>query len=227
MDEPNESGLLLGLRRFDTRENPTGEKKRSWHVFRAAETPAFESAARFALPLAGYDTWEQAKPRPGPFPEYAPEWANLKKRDAALIDLIAEVGEADIESVLDTGIRLINLPDGGMVEALYLHPLGADKPHAAATYRLSLPAGSRPQLVFQTYLSKEKSSGVIFRVRVDGKERFEAAVTDQAMTERRVDLSADAGREVELTLEVDPGKNNSHDQAHFISPAIVEAPRDP
>ena len=74
VDHPGEGGLRLGLRRAAPQADgsaPYGAKKRSWFVFRAAGTPAFEREAAFALAHAGYADWSEADPRPGPFPERA------------------------------------------------------------------------------------------------------------------------------------------------------------
>ena len=45
------------------------------------------------------------------------------------------------------------------------------------------------RLVFQTYLQKSQSTGVVFRVRVDGEQLFERAVNDQTMRDGSADLS--------------------------------------
>jgi hypothetical protein len=55
VDSPHEGGLLLGLRR----SAPERAKKRSWEVFRAADTPEWESAFEFALPIIGVKSWSE------------------------------------------------------------------------------------------------------------------------------------------------------------------------
>ena len=60
VDHQGEGGLNLGLweRKPGTISEP-GQKKRLYEIFRAADTPAWEEAFRFALPIIGITNWSQ------------------------------------------------------------------------------------------------------------------------------------------------------------------------
>lgn len=58
IDHPHEGGLLLGLRRRSPDGKQPNRKKMIYECFRAADTPEWESAFRFALPLVGQENWE-------------------------------------------------------------------------------------------------------------------------------------------------------------------------
>lgn len=54
VDHRHEGGLLLGLRRWDEPKT----KKRIYECFRLADTPDWENAFRFALPIIGLENWD-------------------------------------------------------------------------------------------------------------------------------------------------------------------------
>ncbi len=54
VDHRHEGGLLLGLRRWDTAKT----KKRIYECFRLADTPEWEGAFQFALPIIGLEDWD-------------------------------------------------------------------------------------------------------------------------------------------------------------------------
>jgi hypothetical protein len=62
VDHPHEGGLLLGLRSFTPRDGEARPKKKSWEVFRVADTPAWENAFEFALPVVGLKDWNKSAP---------------------------------------------------------------------------------------------------------------------------------------------------------------------
>jgi Family of unknown function (DUF5722) len=64
VDHAGEGGLRLGLWR--NQPGTVAEphiKKQIYALFQKAGSPAWDDAARFALPLAGLETWDQLKPR--------------------------------------------------------------------------------------------------------------------------------------------------------------------
>lgn len=61
VDHPHEGGLMLGLRSFTPNATEARPKKKSWEVFRAADTPEWEKAFAFALPVVGLRSWNEAK----------------------------------------------------------------------------------------------------------------------------------------------------------------------
>ncbi len=62
VDHRKEDGLYLGLwtRKFGTINKP-GDKKRLYDVFRLADSPQWEEAFAFALPVIGIRSWDQLK----------------------------------------------------------------------------------------------------------------------------------------------------------------------
>jgi hypothetical protein len=61
VDHPREGGLLLGLRRFTPNAIEARPKKKIWEVFRAADTPDWEQAFQFALPVIGLSSWDKGR----------------------------------------------------------------------------------------------------------------------------------------------------------------------
>lgn len=61
VDHKDEGGLLLGLRALTPSATEARPKKKSWEVFRAADTPEWENAFEFALPLLGMRSWSELK----------------------------------------------------------------------------------------------------------------------------------------------------------------------
>jgi hypothetical protein len=57
VDNANEGGLLLGLRRNQPRDGELRPKKRIYDCFQAADTPEWEKAFAFALPIIGLESW--------------------------------------------------------------------------------------------------------------------------------------------------------------------------
>ena len=61
VDNKGEGGLLLGLRGLTPNATEQRPKKKSWEVFRAADTPEWEQAFEFALPVVGIKSWSEAR----------------------------------------------------------------------------------------------------------------------------------------------------------------------
>ena len=55
VDHRHEGGLLLGLRRWDEAKT----KKQIYECFRLADTPEWERAFQFALPIVGLESWDE------------------------------------------------------------------------------------------------------------------------------------------------------------------------
>lgn len=58
VDHKDEGGLLLGLRSLTPNATEPRPKKKSWEVFRAADTPEWEQPFEFALPIVGLKDWK-------------------------------------------------------------------------------------------------------------------------------------------------------------------------
>ncbi len=61
VDHPHEGGLRLGLRWFRPGEADPRPKKLIYDCFQAADTPAWQAAFEFALPIVGLKSWDEAK----------------------------------------------------------------------------------------------------------------------------------------------------------------------
>ncbi len=59
VDHKAEGGLLLGLRGFTPNDTEARPKKRSYEVFRAADTAGWKESFEFALPIIGLKSWEE------------------------------------------------------------------------------------------------------------------------------------------------------------------------
>jgi hypothetical protein len=59
VDHDGEGGLLLGLRRNKPAGGDMRPKKRIYECFRLADTPEWESAFNFALPIVGLKKWDR------------------------------------------------------------------------------------------------------------------------------------------------------------------------
>jgi hypothetical protein len=61
VDNAQEGGLLLGLRSLTPNATEARPKKKIYECFRAADTPEWERAFEFALPILGLKNWDGAK----------------------------------------------------------------------------------------------------------------------------------------------------------------------
>jgi len=61
VDHPHEGGLWLGLRALTPANGETRPKKRIYEPFRRADTPQWEKAFEFALPVVGLKNWQEVK----------------------------------------------------------------------------------------------------------------------------------------------------------------------
>lgn len=223
VDHRGEFGLRLGLRYEKPAPAPPSvpdAKKKSWHVFRAAGTPRWEGAVRFALPIVGLSSWDEARVAPGPFPEHAPE-ITPHLPDNAIVDLVRRYDDAQVHDALEFSVRLIPHADGGVSQGLYLHPKGPDAGPARAVFSLALPKRTGLAFICRTHLDPGQGDGVTFRARINHHIMIERDATQDVRFDHRVDLSPYAGQTVTLTLEVDPKSNNQHDWATWVEPLIV------
>jgi hypothetical protein len=64
VDHAHEGGLRLGLwRNAPNSVSTPHSKKQIWELFRKAGTPEWDGAAKFALPVAGLESWDILKPK--------------------------------------------------------------------------------------------------------------------------------------------------------------------
>lgn len=62
VDNAAEGGLLLGLRSNRPKDGDPHPKKKIYDCFRAADTPDWERAFSFALPIVGLRSWDEVNP---------------------------------------------------------------------------------------------------------------------------------------------------------------------
>ncbi|MEM9752281.1 MAG: DUF5722 domain-containing protein [Planctomycetota bacterium] len=227
VDTRHEFGLRLGLWTEKPEPAPAetpGRKKQSWHVFQAAGTDAWEDATRFAFPILGIRSWDDAKVRIGPFPEVSESAPTAAGDKDVLFNLINLALEAEQENVMNISDRIIPLANGGIARGLFLHPPRPDVGVASATFTIELPQRTGLGFVFQTHVDDKTKDGVIFSVEVDGKTRIRRDATNSRLQDHRISLAKYAGKTVTISLKVDPKSNNNHDWATFVSPLIVANP---
>ena len=227
LDHPKEAGLRLGLLALDSDEEAdmTDKTKRrrrpAWHVYQAAGTPAFKKVAKPYLEALGPAAIAAATPPPRPFPETSPKEKKQRQGDDVVFDLAELSPSATVTNQLAWNRELVDLPDGGVRDALMLHPLGGDKPDAEATFTLDLPAAKALELRFTTGKRAPGGDGYVAAVLVDGKQLWQGRQPDQAMADHAVDLSKYAGKSITLTFRVGKGGDERYDNALLIAPRIV------
>ncbi|MEM1209525.1 MAG: DUF5722 domain-containing protein [Planctomycetota bacterium] len=228
VDTRHEFGLRLGLWSEKPEPAPAetpDRRKQSWYVFQAAGTDGWSDATRFAFPILGIESWSDAKVKTGPFPEVSETAPTAAGNSEVLFNLINLALEAEHENVMKISDRIIPLANGGIARGLFVHPPQPDEGVASVTYTLDLPRRQGLALVFQTHVHDRTRDGVIFSVEVNGRTRVRREAMNSRLQDHRVSLSQYAGRTVQITLKVDPKKNNSHDWATFVSPLIVANPQ--
>ena len=61
VDNAHEGGLLLGLRGLQPSATEARPRKKIYDCFRLADTPEWEAAFQFALPVVGLKNWKDAQ----------------------------------------------------------------------------------------------------------------------------------------------------------------------
>ncbi len=113
--------------------------------------------------------------------------------------------------------------------AIAIHPpFGTGPGKARLTWRVNLPQATPITLstalsIRDTHAPEPDSDGVTYRVLVDGQGVFEKHSDSKPWEEVRVDLSAFAGKEIDLALESDPGpkRDTTCDQSYWRQPWIL------
>jgi hypothetical protein len=138
---------------------------------------------------------------------YSVEWHGLDGKTGAFPT--GWVGMFDDQ----TGVSATEYGEQNGRRAFLLHPKWRGQSgNADQSYRWALPKARSVHLKFGVAVGTNavgKSDGVMFRVLVDGACVFEKNTASDAWTDADIDLSAKAGRTVDVTFETDPGP--SHD----------------
>ncbi|PIY37402.1 MAG: hypothetical protein COZ06_33005 [Armatimonadetes bacterium CG_4_10_14_3_um_filter_66_18] len=228
VDHRDEGGLHLGLwtcKQDGPNPGVPDRKRLIWDVFRLADTDQWEQAFAFAKPIIGIKDWNEALPSAGPIPADSGVFAAPLDPRSVVYDLIDNMGKAQVTTCLDWRVSTAKGADGRLYPTLFQHPPAKDGTLGTATFALELPklpAGRRLELQFGTVLTAPSSDGVEFAVLVDGKEAWaEKQTAAEQPTAHTLDLSANAGQTIQLTLRVDSLKDAGNDWANWLRPAVV------
>jgi hypothetical protein len=226
VDHRDEGGLKLGLwsARTDTKDPSVPHKKRKmWHVAQKADTPDWEAAFAFALPVCGLKNWNAALPFTGNIPETSPKPKPFYT-GKLLFDLVALQDEAKITNCLDWRRTKEITTRGTREYALFQHPQQSG--NGDAVFSLTLPTSAKhPTLFFETQngATQPAPKGIRFAVLVGERELWAAVVTDNLRpTAHQVDLTPYVGKTISLTLRVNAQGNVSYAWANWIALIIVD-----
>jgi len=152
-----------------------------------------------------------------------------------LHDLAEEYATAEIENSAESFVGDVRgnprMNYSLLKRYLFLHPRSGEAPAATATYTFRLPGlvgQEKLQFLFAMGLrpgwrehDEEGADGVIFRVMVNEGKAFEQFWAREGWCYAALDLTANAGKIVRLTLVCDRNKNSSADWAMWGDPRVV------
>ena len=216
VDHPNEGGLLLGLREYDSKApHGMGAKRIIWDTFQKAGTPGEDAAFAFALPIVGRKDWSnliatQLDNSPAP-----PDRVTA----GVIFDFVAQRRAAQVENTMALEFRRILRDAGWMATALQQHPNAHGL--SRATWRVTVPAGKRCALRFTALLNHAESKGAGFAVKIDGRSVFDKKLAGMESERVEIDLASWAGKEVAIEFLIDPLDRNQFAWATWIEPRIV------
>lgn len=223
VDHPGEGGLRLGLwtTSSQTVEKPD-HKRKLWEVVRAADTPGWDAACAFALPLIGIPDWTRLLPvkeLPPPPP------GSPAPTDVAVYDLLAHLRDAVRTDIADWRRVHVVKAGGWLAPAIFHHPPG--KGRGTARFAITLPtvkANEHLLLRFGTARMNDQGDGVSFHVSVGEKELFTHRKPKPDYEPHELDLTTWAGKAIELALAVDALGNSASDHAAWVEPRILRLP---
>ncbi len=141
-------------------------------------------------------------------------------------DLYLNLSQARRENCLDWRPETMQ-KDGRALLTIFHHP--PEKGVGDATFEVLLPVlkeNARLILRFGTAFTGPTANGVRFSILVNGKEAWTTTQKELAPIEREVELSAWAGKAIQLTLRVDGLGNIQHDWANWVRPQILVEKKD-
>ena len=222
VDHAQEGGLHLGLR-FNKEGTiaSAGKKRMVWDVFKAAGTPDEDKAFVFALKFIGINSWDD-KPAA---PEEPKSIFAFEKEDL-VYDFRDNMSEAiENRNSLDTRQNEVIRAAGWLVKTIFQHPPRDPNGWSELAYKVQLPAVKDKSLIlaWEAMVDNAVSSGVAFRVIVDGKEAWTAVCKPkQAPVAGEIDLTALAGKEVVVTFGTNGNGDIAGDWANWIQPTIYK-----
>jgi len=224
VDHRNEGGLKLGLWTFDPDE-PSGtrpkDKKVLWDVFKRADTDEWEEAFAFALPMIGFESWDQALPHEI---DMSPPPAIDEER--LVYDFCDNAAEARLDNNGDLRSVIVIKAAGWAAPAIYHHP--PRQGVGRAIFSVSLPEVDEDTVLtlrFETLFTAQTENGVRFSISVGEEELFATTQAKVTPREHAVDMTKWAGKTIDVALEVDGLGNTSYDWANWVQPRIMREPR--
>lgn len=219
---PDEGGLRLGVRDASLNSDGTwtlGRKLKLYDVFKAAGTPQQEEVFAFALDVIGISSWDEMAPNHDIETEM-----RIATGPDYLLDLYNLALDARVEGIDRVYFEAV-IRDGGFpANAIYQHP--PEEGDGRLIFDLELPSvghGESLVLRFDTAMKISLSDdGVEWRVEVDDEEVFIHRQQSMPPVSHEVDLTAWAGRQVELVLITNCIGNMIYDWSLWIQPRIVK-----
>lgn len=227
VSHPGEGGLHLGVRHWGDsgHAHDMGRKYKLYDVFRAADTPEWEEAFAFALPIIGYESWDQADPTP--LDQVAVETPGMAEAMASagelLFDLCDLFGEGKYRNEGSLDLRPDRMARNGVfMQSLFHHPPAEGVGDAVFDIPLpSLADGQRLVFDFAIAIKGQSDDGVRYSVLADGQVLWTLDVIDNEARAFEIDLTPYAGRGLELRLRVEAIDNIENDWSTWIRPQVV------
>ena len=222
VDYRGEGGLRLGLWtcKQDGPHPCVPDRKRPiWDVFRRADTPDWQQAFAFALPIVGIKTWDEMLPA-----KKLVEAAEPLDPASVVFDFVEHMHAAKVHNCLDWRPASVRRADGRRYRTLFQHPPTQGGDVGDATFDVALPAvgeGGKLVLRFATVLSGKSANGVGHTLLADGCVLWTHEQKVGKAIDHAVDLTPLAGRTIRLTLRVDSLGDGTYDWANWVRPAIL------
>lgn len=152
---------------------------------------------------------------------------------------LMQIGHAKTVNCADWRVNSVE-KNGHALRSVFQHPDGIHD--GDATYQIPLPAvkGQKLVLKFSTVITNKSVDGVRFAVLVDGKELWNETKTtfispdsgkksaqdsilpgQNPFSDHSLDLTAYAGKTIDLTLRVNSLADNAMDWANWVEPKII------
>ncbi|BAM03953.1 DUF5722 domain-containing protein [Phycisphaera mikurensis] len=225
VDHRGEHGLKLGLWTEDPDADAPSvpQRARPLHrVFAAAGTDAWPAVYRTAQEHLPAEALALAEPRPGPFPEHAPQWAPGATVLPRSVGLGRGDARATVSDALAWSLDLAATTDG-VLPALYHHPPGGGGV-STATFDIAAP-GPSPRLTGAVDLKVASINGLRFAILSGDDLLWEATLRRPGSQPFSLPLAAVDGEPLRLGLRVDGLGNGGGDQGLWLNPTVVPADR--
>lgn len=227
-DHRGEGGLKLGLiaeKPGTDQPSIPGKRRKMWYVAQKADTPEWESAFAFALPLIGLKSWNEALPFAGKIGENSGIDGKTHYPGTVVYDLLDNQHTAKAENYLDWRRARAKNKAGRSVYGLFLHPKKVGP--AEAIFTIALPKVPKGKgLIFRSEAlnsaQQPSPNGIRFTALVDDKELWTGEARSAQQPEAvAIDLTAYAGKTIRLTLRTDALGGEANAWATWLSPVVL------